>query len=188
MRIIESLNQSSKSIKDMNVINHLHSYQLLPILASTSKATNRSFSKGCYILCLTISNAYFADYSGPSNINSSWICISSFHPNYFNLSFLAILIIAAITISAAPPWIGVLIDLRIHIPLKFLGAPGLKNLSSLRFLPNKVNVYFLFSAILCLCYCQALTSRRSLNQASIIFLASSTEQFQSLANPTAVFP
>lgn len=40
-----------------NKANHLHSYQVVPILASTYSSTSRSFSKGWDIEFLTISNA-----------------------------------------------------------------------------------------------------------------------------------
>jgi hypothetical protein len=63
----------------------------------------------------------------------------SFHPSYFSRLLWAIFIIEAITISAAPPWIGVFIARRIHIPRNdFYLSPKTKNLSSLRILPSKV--------------------------------------------------
>jgi hypothetical protein len=169
-------------------IDHLHSYQLLPIFASISSAIKRSLLNGCSISCRTSSKASFADYSGPSRINSSWICISNFHPSYFSRSFLAIFIIEAITISAAPPWIGVFIARRIHIPFIFFGALSLKNLSKRLNLPSKVWVNFFCWAVFCFYICHLFTYGRSLNQHSITFSASSKVQFQSAANPRAVFP
>ena len=47
--------------------------------------------------------ASIEDSSGPSRMSSSWICIKSFQPSSFRRLLLAILIMAAITISAAPP-------------------------------------------------------------------------------------
>lgn len=154
--------------KIMADINHLHSYQLLPILASTSKATKRSLWKGCYISCRINYNAYFADYYGPSRMSSSWICISRFQSSSFSLSLREIFTIAAMTMSAAPPWIGVLIALRFHIPTSFLSLV-LKKRSNLRTLPKSVTVFLLLCAVYCFCSCHFFTSGRSLNQHFITY-------------------
>ena len=84
------------------------------------------------------------------------------------------------TISAAPPWIGVLIALLNPIPNKLPFTEfTLKNLSNFLYLPNNVWVTFYFFAIYCFSFCHFYTYGRSLNQAFITFLAYSTVQFQS---------
>ena len=167
----------------------MHSYQVMPSFASISSSTFSGSGNGWLILYFTIDNASSDVSYGPSKINSSWICKRSFHPNSFNSLFLWMFTIAAMTMSAAPPWIGVLIALLnpmpIKEPLKLLVE---KNLSRFLYLPSKVWVILSFLAIYCLCFCHYSTSGRSLNQALITFLASSIEQFQSSANPCAVFP
>lgn len=120
-------------------------------------------------------------------MSSSWICINSFQPNSFNLSLREIFTIAAITMSAAPPCIGVLMALRFHIPTNFLSFV-LKKRSNLRTRPRSVCVFLSFYAVFCFYSCHFLTSGRSLNQHFMTYSAYFFEQFQSAANPTADFP
>lgn len=63
-------------------------------------------SNGFSIKNFTLSNASFDVSSGPSNINSSCIYNINFQPFFLKNSSFHTFIIAAITKSAAPPYIG----------------------------------------------------------------------------------
>lgn len=54
-----------------DLINHLHSYQFSPILASTSSAIFSLKLRGFSMSSFTMDKASSADYYGPSNMSSS---------------------------------------------------------------------------------------------------------------------
>lgn len=140
-------------------MHHFAAAQLSTILASTYRATSSSRSNGCSISCLTIYSAYTALSYGPYKISSSWICRINFQPRSVSLWFLEMLTMAAMTMSAAPPWIGVFIARLSRMPLSrpFLLYGPSKSLSNFLNRPSKVCVYFFFSAISCFISCHFLT-------------------------------
>ena len=88
--------------------------------------------------------------------------------------------------SAAPPWIGVLMDARSACDLKasfLLEASG-----KLRTRPRRVRTRFFSTAIFFCTSCHSRTSGRSAYQSSTVLAASSRDVPQSFAKPCAVLP
>ena len=143
----------------INQLDHLASYQFLPIFASTYRLIFNLWWRGFYINFTTCFIACFAVEVGPSKITSSWTWSNNFHPN--SLSFLSfqILTIAPITQSAAPPYIGVLIAAR--SPWDFWVDVEIKCLVKSRYLPINVWVHPLSKAIFFILSCHYFTSIRS---------------------------
>ena len=94
------------------LINYLPSYQFWTILASTTKSTFRESSRGFSISSTNRLSAASECSVGPSMIISSCIYNTISHPSSLSRGSIYTLIIAALTMSAALPWMGVLIATR----------------------------------------------------------------------------
>mmetsp|Transcript_29160 Transcript_29160/g.72050 ORF Transcript_29160/g.72050 Transcript_29160/m.72050 type:complete len:240 (-) Transcript_29160:2041-2760(-) len=124
--------------------------------------------------------------SGPSRITSSWICISRLYPSSFSRGHLAICSMASMAMSAAPPWMGVLMEARSACCRRCSSREAASG--RLRWRPSSVLTLPFSAAFLCCTSCQARTSGRSLYHRSTVSSASLVDTPKSLARPWAVLP